>query len=113
MSKPMTREELLRLGAAVVNGDEDVLEAFGHAMRHLAALLPAEGLPPIDKDDERTVDALVAAKTGRARRMVTHSCPSCEAPDQQNNHCHECGRKDTTRACVCTSQEIGDEQPTD
>ena len=27
MSKPMTREELLRLGAAVVNGDEDVLEA--------------------------------------------------------------------------------------
>jgi len=38
MSKPMTREELLRLGAAVVNGDEDVLEAVGHLCRHLAAV---------------------------------------------------------------------------
>ena len=71
--KLLTRDELLRLGGLVVNGDEDSLEAIGHICRHLAALLPADGaLPPIDNADEQIVDALVAkAQEGRTSRLLT------------------------------------------
>jgi hypothetical protein len=38
MTDRKTAADLAKLGAAVVNGDEDVLEAVGHLCRHLAAV---------------------------------------------------------------------------
>ena len=70
-AKLMTREELLKLGCAVVNGDEDVLEAVGHLCRHLAA---------VEEERERAAhpDTIEAAQAKRELEDVESALAQCQ-----------------------------------